>query len=115
MGVLESIENHSDDALALDDGALIREQKDIVAARARFRRARAAYPPALLAMLDIAREYRESHQALIDAYRAAGEPNRELTLGRAWLDSKTVDGVNFRELAYRAQEARVTPDGMLRP
>jgi hypothetical protein len=115
MGVLESIENHSDDALALDDGALIREQKDIVESRARFRRARAAYPPALVAMLDVAREYRESQQALINAYRKADLPFSEMTLGRAWLGSHEVDGIDFRALAFRAQEARVTPDGMLRP
>jgi hypothetical protein len=116
MGVLE--ESTVVDGVVLDpvaDRDIMNNAAGLAEATLRFRRARAAYIPALEQMLAIADEYRTAHQALIDAHRKANLPFREITLGRAWLGSHPVDGVDFRPLAFRAQERRVTPDGMLRP
>jgi hypothetical protein len=115
MPVMEDSEVRGVTLDPVADRKVMRDARVLAAATARFRAARSAYIPALQALLDVADAYAEAQQQLVDAYRAAKEPNRELTLGRAWLSSLPVDGLDFRALAFRAQERRCAPDGMLRP
>jgi hypothetical protein len=118
VGVMEASQVHGvtfDPAANPADRIALRNGRILAAATDRYRRARAAEVAALVAMIEAHEEYVAAQNQLVQAHRTAREPNHEITLGRAWLSSLEIEGVDFRKLAHRAQEAGCLPQGMLRP
>jgi hypothetical protein len=115
VGVMEASAVHGATLDPVEDRVALRNGRILAAATDRYRKARTAEVAALVTMIEVHTEYLEAQQELTAAHRTAREPNKELTLGRAWLSSLEIEGVDFRKLAHRAQEAGCLPSGVLRP
>jgi hypothetical protein len=110
VGIAEASAVHGA-TLSADDSATMNEARDIAEATARYRTARARMLSALREMVDATVEHRDAREQLNRTFRAAGQPNHERTLGRAWLAGEA----DIRNLSFRAQELGMRPQGMLIP
>jgi hypothetical protein len=112
VGVLEESQLLSDDALdPTTDRALLDDAAAYAEAVQRYRDAAEAVLKALKVINAATREHAEARANLQQVCRQAKQPNRERTVGRAFLDGD----VEIRRLVFQAQELGIRPAGLTTP